>query len=410
MNNSRFFFSVLSFLICLGLYATASQSASEQDSSEPEQVSAIMALPYLQGYVKAPEVTGVTRYVRSKAYRGLTLYSSGHASHASLIDMKGNVLHEWSYPLSQIFPDLVEEKATPFWDNIYLYENGDLLAIYNRGGMIKLDKDSTLIWSYKCRAHHDIDLDAAGNIYTLTADVEELKEGVRVQDNSILILSPQGERLGKMSLLQLMNRSQNEVVQSYFKRVLGITLNGREDIFHANTLEILDGSAAQHSPTVFKKGNILICMLTISSIAIIDPTVPDMIWWLGPKIWFEGQHNPTLLPNGNILIFDNHYRGSKEQSRVLEFEPFALRVVREYKPEGFHTDTHGTNVPLPNGNILVGESNMGRIFEISPDNEIVWEFLNPHTTGDNNDLIAAVFAAYRYDPSYVSSWLDVPSY
>jgi len=365
-----------------------------------------MALPYLQGYFKAPKVTGVTRFVRGKTYDGLTLYTSGHAAHASLIDMKGHVRHEWSYPLDKIWPDLAAEKIAPFWENVYLYENGDLLAIYNRGGIIKIDKDSNLIWSYKCRAHHDIDLDAAGNIYTLTEDLAELKEDMPVLDNSILILSPDGQRLGKMSLIQLMNRSRNKVVQLYFKRLMGIALNGAEDLFHANTLEILDGSAAEHSPSVFKKGNILICMLTMSSIAIIDPSIPDMVWWLGPKIWFEGQHNPTVLANGNMLIFDNHYLGSKEQSRILEFEPFELRVVRQYYPDGFYTDTHGTNVPLPNGNILIGESNTGRIFEITPDDELVWEFFNPHTTGEDNALIAAVFAAYRYDSSYVSSWLQ----
>ncbi len=403
-NNRPPLFFCLALFSLPALISPAPLFAQVQEQTKKDDVSVIMALPYLQGYVKAPDVTGVTRYSRAEAYPGLTLWTSGHTGYAGLIDMKGHILHEWAYPLERIWPDLAQEKTAPFWENVYLYENGDLLAIYNRGGMIKLDKDSHLIWAYKCRAHHDIALDEQGNIYTLTEDLEELKEDIQVLDNSILVLSPQGERLAKMSILRLMQQSDDPNVQLYFKRVLTIALNGGEDIFHTNTLEIFDDPPPGQSAEIYAKGNILISMLTISSIAVIDPREPAMIWILGPKIWFEGQHNPTLLDNGNLLIFDNHYLGSKEQSRILEFNPLTLQAVWQYMPDGFYTDTHGTNVPLPNGNVLIIESNTGRIFEVTRDKKIVWEFLNPHTTGENNDLIAAVFAAYRIEPDYVSSW------
>ena len=54
---------------------------------------------------------------------------------------------------------------------------------------------------------------------------------------------------------------------------------------------------------------------------------------------------------------------------------------------------------LPNGNTLICEGVPGRIFEVTPQAEIVWEYINPHFAdalafGTNN----AVFRAFRYGP------------
>ena len=43
---------------------------------------------------------GVHRYDPARAHNGVTLYTSGHAQKAFLIDMQGKVLHEWHAPRS----------------------------------------------------------------------------------------------------------------------------------------------------------------------------------------------------------------------------------------------------------------------------------------------------------------------
>src|SRR3546814_20592216 len=44
---------------------------------------------------------GVTIYDPERAANGLTLYTSGHAQEAFLMDMEGKVVHEWSLPYSR---------------------------------------------------------------------------------------------------------------------------------------------------------------------------------------------------------------------------------------------------------------------------------------------------------------------
>jgi len=86
------------FLVSVLLSAPAK---AEEQKSDPK-LHALMALHYLQGYVKAPEHTKVIVYNRGLTDQGYSLYSSGHAGAATLINMKGHVLQEWSYDIKKI--------------------------------------------------------------------------------------------------------------------------------------------------------------------------------------------------------------------------------------------------------------------------------------------------------------------
>ncbi len=50
---------------------------------------------------------------------------------------------------------------------------------------------------------------------------------------------------------------------------------------------------------------------------------------------------------------------------------------------------------LPNGDWLITESDGGRLFEVAPDGDIVWEFVNPVRAGDQDQYIPVVSAAQR---------------
>ena len=53
---------------------------------------------------------------------------------------------------------------------------------------------------------------------------------------------------------------------------------------------------------------------------------------------------------------------------------------------------------MPNGNTLITESDGGRLFEVTPDNEIVWEFINPVRGGEKDEFIPIVSSGERIDP------------
>ena len=409
----------------------------------PEQIEAkkrLETLSYLPGHQPAPAAKNVTSYDEKKAYNGLNLYCSGHGPEAILMDMKGNQLHKWRYDIARVwqkeYDPLIPEHQ--FWRRVHLLENGDLLAIFEGYGLIKLDKDSNLIWSYARKAHHDLYVMPDGKIYVLTREaniIPKYNQTEMILEDFISILSPHGKELQRVSLLKCMENSN-------FASFLDMTAK-KGDIFHTNTLEVLDGRLVRRSPA-FKQGNVLVSMLELDFIAVVDLEKESLVWGLsGP---WKRQHQPTVLDNDHMLIFDNN-TGEERQSRVLEFDPFSKKGIGDPNPftvsqmpffrgfiskfcgknkvsEGiskkiyweypgaigisFYSADCGSCQRLGNGNTLISDTNAGRAFEVTPDKTIAWEFYNPHRAGKNNELIASLFEMIRISPGYNLDWLKTP--
>ncbi|OPZ08885.1 MAG: hypothetical protein BWZ10_02614 [candidate division BRC1 bacterium ADurb.BinA364] len=69
---------------------------------------------------------------------------------------------------------------------------------------------------------------------------------------------------------------------------------------------------------------------------------------------------------------------------------------------------------LPNGNTLIAESDAGRIFEVTPEKEIVWDYYHPFLAqrGVGGTQGLHVYRATRYSETQVenvlAAWADDP--
>lgn len=166
-----------------------------------------------------------------------------------------------------------------------------------------------------------------------------------------------------------------------------------------------------NSVVVLPDENILVSLRLLNTIAIIDKNKRKIKWrWGHHKLGH--QHNPTMIDNGNILIFDNGLHtqissnGIGSCTRVLEVNPKTNKIEWEYKDRNkakFYTPVCGSAQRLPNDNTLICESTKGRLFEVTPDKEVVWEFFNPfyhdYLRGGLG-WINIVYRAQRYAPDY----------
>jgi hypothetical protein len=156
--------------------------------------------------------------------------------------------------------------------------------------------------------------------------------------------------------------------------------------------------------------HILCSMRSISHVLIIEKATGNIAWKLGPEVLAQ-QHNATELDNGNILIFDNGaYRAgdSIQYTRAIEVSHATKEIVWKYQDYSqlvnFFTPFMGSAQRLANGNTLLCESAFGRVFEVTKEGEVVWEYVNEHFAeypdaitrrlfpGESN----ALFRAYRY--------------
>ncbi|MEM7199157.1 MAG: arylsulfotransferase family protein [Planctomycetota bacterium] len=352
-------------------------------------------VPYLQGVTAAPEAVNVQVYEADACHTGLNLLVSGHAPEALLLDMKGNVVHRWSRRFETVFPHpaggLAGHVSTTYWRRAHLYPNGDLLAIFEGIGIIKLDQDSTPLWSYWGRCHHDMFVRDDGHIFVLTHERREqhparLVGGAIVED-FVVELSPEGEELRKVSLLDCLLRSRYRLVLARRSQ--------HPDVMHGNTVEILDGRFADRYP-MLRENHALISLRNLDLVAVVDLDAQDVTWAM-TELW-RRQHQPTVVDDGHILLFDN--RGKAGKSRVLQFDPLTHDVVWSYSGTAerpLHSHALGSCQRLANGNTLITESEAGRALEVDPSGRVVWEYVNPFRAGEDDELVASLFELIRID-------------
>ena len=382
---------------------------AEDDRLTPEQrekIKQLLSLGYAGGTRLFTAASGVTALDEASASNGLRFFISGHAPEAVLMTRDGEILHSWRYTYQDLHDALPGAflppvPATGCWRRARLLPGGDLLAIFEGHGLVKLDKRSRLIWSYAGKCHHDLDLDADGNINVLTREadvVHRLHPDDPVLLDFVTQLDHDGIFRRKIPLLEAFENSLfAELLPE--PRISG-------DIFHTNTLELLDGSLAHRSPA-FRAGNILISVRELDVIAVLDPRAESIVWAVkGP---WSRQHEPTVLANGNILLCDNV--GHQGTSRVMEIDPVTNETVWEYA-DGPQTplfsETCGVSRRLANGNTLIVESDNGRVLEVAPDGLIVWEYYNPYRAGQERELIAAILDMEILPDDWYPAWLVEP--
>ncbi|HEY7293615.1 MAG TPA: hypothetical protein VH916_01185 [Dehalococcoidia bacterium] len=105
-----------------------------------------------------------------------------------------------------------------------------------------------------------------------------------------------------------------------------------------------------------------------------------------------------------MQIFDNGmHRIGLPRSRVVEVNPTDNSVAWEYSGEPFEQffSGHVSGAErLPGGNVLICEGAPGRVFEITPRGETVWEWVNPFANRQQGRLVTLIYRAHRYAPEF----------
>ncbi len=367
-----------------------------------EELDRLLTLGYLTGSRLAGPFAGVTAHDPDVASAGLNLFVSGHAPEAALIDMDGVVLHSWSLDYRDAWPDEEigdDDPNTQFWRRAHLDPNGDLYAIFQWRGLVKLDRDSRLLWAYPGDCFNDLFVTDDGTVYVLTNEnrlVPRIDEREPVSENFLVVLAPDGTVRKKISLLEAIERSPYAPLLERGP--------GSGDIIHGNTVQLLGGELLDLAPA-FRKGNVLTSFRTLDAIAVIDLDEEAVVWALTGR--WRMQHEPALLPGGTLLVFNNW--AGPEASEVIEIDPITQETLWSYvgsEERPFYSKKAGSCQRLPNGNTLIVESDGGRAFEVAPDGDTAWEFINPHRAGEDGELIATLFDLVRLPPEFPLDWLE----
>ncbi|NGN65608.1 PQQ-binding-like beta-propeller repeat protein [Streptomyces sp. A7024] len=349
--------------------------------------------------------TGLIALDDSAAFPGHTLYAPlTGTGEVYLVDLHGRAVHEWRLPYrpgrhARILPGgnlayngvLPGESAHfPMW---HKYRGGVMLQAAPDGTVLREHRDPL--------QHHDANhLDDGRILYTalepLTgAAAAAVRGGVpgteagggTVWADTIKELDADGTVRWEWRAAEHLDRNDFPLHPHY---------------------------AREHWPLInsvaeLADGDIVASLRSTSAVIVISRATGEVVWRTDPGAVSQ-QHHPTELPNGNLLVFDNGVfrRGSDvPYSRVIEIERASGKVVWEYHDparESFFAPFMGSAQRLPNGNTLVTDSPAGRLFEVTADGYLCWEYVvpqfAPYEESEVRSLFPsapnAVFRSYRY--------------
>ncbi|GAA4382599.1 aryl-sulfate sulfotransferase [Tsukamurella soli] len=375
--------------------------------------------------------TGVTYYDPERAYNSYVLYS-GADSVTRLIDLNGIVRHEWPYPgLPSRIIDPAANDGRVGDVGLQLSQGPDPRGgIYGNRTVGQVSWTGEKLWEWgteapggAARQNHDWELLPSGNrllLVTVPRVVPGLGPDV-IGDQGLYEVTPDGAVVWEWKAGDHLD--ELGLSEEGFDDLRATVARNPGDIW--GYLEI--NSAKTIGPnrwhradpdTVFQPDNILIGSRKANVVALIDKRSRSIVWRLGPYFpdsagmqhqrvtrrrvprpldQISGQHNPHVIADGlpgagDILLFDNQGGagyppaplGIYAGSRVLEIDPTTREIVWQYTAEDsglppwtFFSSFVSNAQRLPNGNTLITEGMQGRIFQITPTGDVVWEYLTP---------------------------------
>ncbi len=337
--------------------------------------------------------TGLTYKDDAKATPGFTLFSPLWTKTTYLLNMDGEPVHEWDLPgtpggYARLLPNGNLFYAAQ-WD-------GDDVPPFKGGAqggiMREVDWDGNVLTEFiDGWQHHDARKLANGNIVYAGWDVmpEDAQKRVRGGRPGT---EPPGGIIG--DYVREVDPDGNTVWEWHTYEM---------DIEKYPIHPLVPRRVFAWCNTTFplENGDVLISLRQINTIAIIDRETKKFRWEFTDMI-LGGQHDPQMLPNGNVIVFANgmnSYEGHPH-SLILEIDPKTNEIVWQYRAQP-RTDFYSHHISgqerLWTGNTLICEGRNGRLFEVTPDGELAWEFISPHRgPGIDGDNVNWVFRAFRY--------------
>ncbi len=383
------------------------------------------------------------------AFQGYTLVTPQSATRTYLIDMKGNVVQEWDSKYTAFF-SLIDPKT----GNLIRHGNvpeGAKTPFGGQAGIFEeFDWTGKKVWEYNSYtpteiSHHTFSLMPNGNILCLIwrqhSYDEAIAKGLDPEKPGRAML-PKGVKIGFGTPTQV-EGIWVDVIREV-ERGTGKTVWEWDVWDHIGTgpdqldINVFCGLTNMKSFTgpdwthfngvSYNPDTNEVCFTSrnLGEVYVIDYGKNEGIKfrWGNPANYGQGKapagygndgdqklfgpHAPAWTKEGTITIFDNGtQRPSGNYSRGVEISRDG-KVVSQWNAGmsgtgnfNFYTPFQGGVQKLDNGSILITSTQNGHVVEVTPDNKVVWEFVNPMGrdnkvySSSSNQGFAGQFAVHK---------------
>ena len=426
----------------------------------------ILALTSISAVFAQTQTVGVFTNSES-SFNGYTLYAPIPGFDTYLINNCGEVVNQWNsdYRIG-LSAYLLEDGSLLRTGQLisstqYPFSGGGL------GGMVeRFNWEGELIWNLNWTGedkhhHHDIEMMPNGNILLIAWESHSYEEAIAMGKDStqtenpvwccqITEIEPTGSQGGDVvwswsawdHLIQDTDPNKpNYGVVSENPRKFNINFtNGNGPNQGAGSSDWMHCNSVDYNAEL---DQIMISSAKFCELWIIDHNLSteeaatdagDLLYrWGNPRTYDRGtnenqvlfhQHDTHWMDEGVMLYNNGKNRPEGEYSTVEiidlpemvygtypidEEQPFMPENYSWRYPQEFDADFYSQNISgaerLPNGNTLICEGSSGHLFEVTAEEEVVWDYISPitafgATTQGEDPGNTSVFRAYRYATDY----------
>ena len=342
-----------------------------------------------------PNVSGFQgKSLEKETYLLLSKYDgNAKRSHVELIDLRSfEVKKTWRPDITKI--NRLVDTSRPELEKIsgnnarrylllhpFLTEDGGLIFHGPYSPLVKIDKNSQLVWqNQEDIFHHSIEQDHEGNfwvpsvVYPHQVDKEYVGlEHGNYSDDALTKVSADGEILFQKSVTNIF------IENNFMFFDLQSNAHFDRDPIHLNDIQpvLTDGPH-------WKRGDVFLSLLNQSMIILYRPSTNKIIWKGSENI--ARQHDIDILDDHRISIFNNNTKNFFDGEKVYDnnevvIYDFNKDSYSKYLDESLEqydvrTVTEGRSQILDSGDLIIEETNYGRLLYFNKDASVQWQYVN----------------------------------
>ena len=261
--------------------------------------------------------------------------------------------------------------------NPLVLKNGSLIFA-DWSPLIKIDVCGNYIWhNDEDLFHHLINIDhnydywVASEIYPSEINqLHNLSEENHYWDDAITKISKYGKILYQKSVTEIFIENNMEHL------LFSVGIHYEYDPIHLNDIQ-----PALEDTKFWKKGDLFLSINNQAMIMQFRPSTNEIINIItGP---FSHQHDVDIISDHEISIFNNKvfntYKAKNNEIVIYNFKTnnFSKKFDNSIKELNFFTDGQGlSELDMKNGNMLIEETETGRLIYLNKNGDLLWEYIN----------------------------------
>lgn len=255
-----------------------------------------------------------------------------------------------------------------------LLKDGSLVFHSGEGSLVKIDRDSGIVWAINEHFHHSVEMSHDGNLVVPINNKPKLQPLPAVfRDDGYAVITQEGQIIQRYSVGKILMEN------GYSALFLGV---GQ---FEKDRIHLNDAQPILQDVGEARIGDVALSIRHLSTVLLYRP-ITDEIVWLKTGPWLN-QHDINLLNGGAYSIFGNDvyrlpnqpFEKANTTSEIYVFDPTTGSVKMPYsailKQVEMYSGTEGRSRILPNGDVYIEETRAMRLLRLSKD-KVRWEYVN----------------------------------